>query len=89
MSTSTEERPVETEVQRNVLHIPDSSGDTRIMWDPRNKDEVAAAKAAFDAAKEKGMLAYSVEEGGDKGEVIREFDKHAGKIIMARQTQGG
>lgn len=89
MSTSTEERPTDTEVVRNVLHIPDATGDTRIMWDPRNRDEVDAAKAAFDAAKKKGMLAYSVDESGDKGEVIRDFDKHAGKIIMARQTQGG
>jgi hypothetical protein len=75
----------------NTLHITDASGDTRIMWNPRDKDEVAAAKAAFDAAKGRGMLAYSVdpESGDSTGEVIREFDKKHGKIIMVRQTAGG
>jgi len=75
---------------RHVLSITDGTGDTRIMWDPKNKDEVATAKAAFDAAKAKGMLAYSVDdEGGRTGEVIQEFNKKAGKIIMVRQPQGG
>jgi len=78
-------------IERNMLSITDAGGDTRIMWDPRNKDEVAAAKAAFDAAKAKGMLAYSVDadSGDSTGEVIRDFDKKAGKIIMVRQTVGG
>jgi hypothetical protein len=79
------------DTEKNSLHITDATGDTRIMWDPRNRDEVATAKAAFDAAKSKGMLAYSVDpdSGESTGTVIREFDKKAGKIIMVRQTQGG
>ena len=81
MSTAVEEK--------NVLHITDATGDTRIMWDPRVKDEVSTAKAAFDAAKKKGMLAYSVDTDGDQDEVITEFDKKLGKIIMVRQLQGG
>ena len=77
-------------IEEHVLSIADPSGDTRIMWDPKNKDEVATAKAAFDAAKAKGMLAYMVDpESADKGEVIRTFDPKAGKIIMSRQLQGG
>ena len=77
-------------LERNMLSIADATGDTRIMWDPKNKDEVATAKAAFDAAKKKGMLAYSVDpESADKGEVIREFDPKAGKIIMTKPLAGG
>ena len=86
------ERPthVGEEVQRNMLSIADVTGDTRIMWDPRSKDEVATAKAAFDAAKKKGMLAYTVDpDSADKGDVIREFDPQAGKIIMSRPLAGG
>ena len=74
----------------NTLHITDETGDTRIMWDPANADEVATAQAAFKAAKKKGMLAYAVTPGGEaSGEVIREFDATRGKIIMVRQTAGG
>lgn len=74
----------------STLHITDEKGDTRLMWDPAVPDEVDTARAAFKAAKKKGMLAYAVnEEGGRTGEVIREFDETAGKIIMIRQTQGG
>ena len=76
--------------ERHILSIADISGDTRIMWDPRNEDEVAAARAAFNAAKKKKMLAYTVDqEGGKTGTVIREFDPQLGKIIMTRQLQGG
>lgn len=78
-------------IEKSMLHICDPSGDTRLMWDPRNKDEVATAKAAFDAAKAKGMLAYRVDPktGDSSGEVIREFDKKAGKVIMTPQLVGG
>jgi hypothetical protein len=83
MSTSVDEK--------NTLHIMSKEGDTRIMWDPRIPAEVTAAKAAFDAAKQGGMLAYTVDPNtGDKtGTVIREFDETAGKIIMAPQLVGG
>lgn len=75
---------------RHMLSITDGTGDTRIMWDPRDKDEVKTAKAAFDDARARGMLAYKVDDNGKKtGEVIREFDKKAGKIIMIRQPVGG
>jgi hypothetical protein len=84
MSTTTEETTM------GLLSIADPSGDTRIMWDPRNPEEVDTAKAAFKKAKEQGMLAYRVGEEGDAtGEVITEFPKKAGKIIMTRQLVGG
>ena len=89
MSNSTVEQ-VETNFKFGSLHITDPTGDTRIMWDPENKDERDAAKAAFTAAKEKGMIAYMVDPtDGSRGEVINEFPKKAGKVIMVRQLQGG
>lgn len=77
--------------EKNVLHIPDHTGDTRIMWDPRNPDEVATAKAAFKAAQKQGMTAFAVNTDGsaNEGEIIREFNKDTGKIIMVKQLQGG
>jgi hypothetical protein len=100
MTTTTQETPEQTmarldseleqPVKRHMLSIADITGDTRIMWDPRNSDEVKIAKAAFDSAKKRKMLAYSVDENGGKtGEVIREFDPQLGKIIMTKQLAGG
>lgn len=71
------------------LKVLDRTGDTRIMWDPERPAEVEVAKKAFDEAKKKGHVAYSVTKKGDKDEVIRDFDPSAGKIIMAPALRGG
>ena len=78
-------------LEKNTLHITDPTGDTRLIWSPDNEDEVGVARAAFDAAKKKGMVAYAVDpaNGESSGEVIRTFDPKRGKIIMVRQLQGG
>lgn len=75
----------------STLHVQDHTGDSRIMWDPSRPDEVDVARASFDAAKEKGMLAYSVDANdvNKRGEVVREFDATAGKLILVPQTVGG
>lgn len=76
-------------IEKNTLHVMDRTGDTKVMWSADNPDEVEAAQATFDKLKKKGYLAYSVKDNGDKGEVIRKFDKTAGRIIMAPQLVGG
>jgi hypothetical protein len=78
-----------TAVEQSVLHVMDATGDTKVMWSADNPDEVEAAKATFDRLKKKGYLAYSVNDDGSKNEVIRNFDKTAGRIIMAPQLVGG
>jgi len=80
----------ETLFESHLLSFADPTGDTRLMWDPRDKDEVKVAKEAFDRAKKKGMLAYAVDKKGEKtGEVIHEFDPTRSKIIMTKQLVGG
>lgn len=71
------------------MAILDATGDTKVIWDPHNPDEVAAAKAQFDTLKKKGFIAYTVNKKGDKGEVIREFDPNAEKIILSPPLAGG
>lgn len=72
------------------LSVTGADGDTRIMWDPEVKAERDAAKAAFNAAVAKGMVGHLVDPAdGSKGEVIRDFPKKAGKIVMVRQSAGG
>lgn|SRR5262245_58376252 len=75
---------------KSFISIPDHTGDLRLMWDPRDKDEVKAAKEAFHKGKKQGMLGYSVGDDGEQtGEVIHEFDPSLSKIIMTKQLAGG
>jgi hypothetical protein len=67
----------------------DHTGDTKLIWDPANVDEVAAARTTFDSLKAKGFIAYRVAAGGEKGTVLSQFDKSAEKIIMTPALQGG
>lgn len=67
----------------------DHTGDTKIIWDASKPDEVTAVREQFDALRKKGYLAYKVDKKGEKGEVIRNFDAEAEKIILAPQTVGG
>lgn len=73
----------------SIMHVMDRTGDTKVIWSADNPDEVENAKATFDRLKGKGFLAYTVREDGEKGEVIRKFDKTAERIIMAPQLVGG
>lgn len=73
----------------HVLAVLDASGDTRIIWNPDNPDEVANAKRTFDDLKKKGYVAYAVKRDGEKGEVVKGFDPEAEKLILAPQMRGG
>ncbi len=75
--------------EKNEMCIMDKTGDTKLIWDPNNPDEVANAKRTFDDLKGKGYLAFSVQKGGDKGEVLREFNPQQEKIILAPPVVGG
>lgn len=72
-----------------TLHVLDRTGDTRIEWDPSRPDEVAMARKAFDEAKKKKYLTYKVGADGTRGELLREFDPRAERIIATPQTVGG
>jgi hypothetical protein len=71
------------------LRVMGKEGDAKVIWNPENDDEVAAARRTFDDLRAKGHLAYSVREEGRKGEMIRAFDPNAGKIILAPPMAGG
>ena len=72
------------------MSILDRSGDTTVTWDKDNADEVENAKRTFDDLKKKGFVAYSVKgRNGEKGEILREFDPDAERLIMAPPLVGG
>ena len=68
----------------------DGSGDTKIVWDPDNREEVENAKKTFDdLVKNKKFAAFTVKKGGEKHKRIYTFDKFEEKLIMVPQFQGG
>lgn len=71
------------------LAIMDHTGDTKLIWDPDKADEVDHARDTFNRMKKKGYMAYKVDRKGEKGEVMREFDPTAEKMILAPQMVGG
>lgn len=72
-----------------VMATLSRAGDVRVIWDPGNKEEVAAAKRSFDDLTKKGHLAFAVKKTGEKGVQVREFDPEAEKIILAPPMRGG
>jgi hypothetical protein len=75
--------------QRHEMAVMDETGDTKLIWDEDNEDEVSAARTMFNSLKKKGYAGYSVDKKGDKGTLLTEFDPSAEKIIMAPQMKGG
>lgn len=71
------------------LRVMDRTGDTKTIWDKDNATEVEVARETFAKLKKKGYLAYRVKKDGEKGEVIKEFDPDAEKIILAPPMAGG
>ena len=78
-----------TEAPQHMLSYPDETGDQRVMWNTGVQDEIDAAKETFNRLRGKGYAAYTVDDDGESGEVIRQFDPMAGRIIMTRPNAGG
>ena len=72
------------------MAIMDKSGDSKLIWDPAVAEEVEAAKNTFEKLrKKKSYVAYSVNEDGEKGEVLHSFDPSIAKMIMAPAMVAG
>ena len=75
---------------KSIIHTLDKSGDTRLIWDRSNRDEVDAARRMFNDLRAKHFTGYRAEgKEGKKGEVIRDFDESAERIIMVPRMVGG
>lgn len=71
------------------LIILDQTGDTKVIWDKNNRDEVDNARDTYKKMKDKGYMAYSVKEDGEKKKIIHEFDPEAEKLILTPPLRGG
>lgn len=71
------------------LSILDETGDTKVEWNPDNKEEVAAAKKSFEDYKDKGFKAYRQYDAGKPGTELKDFDKFAEKVLFVPPLKGG
>ncbi len=72
------------------LAVMGVDGDTKIIWNRRNREEVDSARATFDRLRAKNFAAFSVRgEKGEKGEQIFKFDENAERIILVPPFAGG
>lgn len=66
-----------------------SEGDTKLIWNPDNDEEVKAAKSHFRKLIDKGFQAFSVKKDGEKGKKVTAFDPGMEMIIMVPAIAGG
>lgn len=74
---------------KHELAVMGSEGDVKTIWDSENEHETEAAKKQFQDLKKKGYLAFRVKKGGEKGELMTEWDESAQSIIMSPPVRGG
>lgn len=73
----------------NRMTVLDRTGDTKVEWNPDNKDEVSAAEKQFKDLTKKGYIAFRLYDDGKKGEVLSSFDKFAEKMVLIPPVVGG
>lgn len=84
------EESVESVLSIMKPHGDEHAGDMDLKWNKNSPAEVARCRAAFDDARAKDKyMAYRVNRDGTRGEVIREFDPNAERIIMTPPMVGG
>lgn len=89
MSAVLEKNSLEVRPYAHELATLDRTGDTKTIWDPRNPDEVEAARDTFNRLKKKGYLIYRVGKDGEKSTSMAEFDASAEKMIAVPPVRGG
>lgn len=78
------------EAFQSEIAIMGRDGDTKLIWDRRNPDEVDNARRTFTDLRAKGYLAFSVKgEQGEKGSQLATFDPEAERMIMVPPMRGG
>ncbi len=73
----------------SVISVMGQRGDTKLIWNKNNAEEVANAKRTFDDLRAKRFLAFKVTDDGSKGEQINEFDPNIERMIMVPPMVGG
>ncbi len=71
----------------NVLRILDSTGDTKLSFDPTDPAAVREMEERFEELMERNFIAFDVST--QPGRVITKFDPEAREVIVSHQFAGG
>lgn len=81
---------VEVPPNHGLMTILDRSGDTAVLWDRADPEQVEETRRRFDEIIGQGYLAEKTNTGyAQDGEQIREFDPQAQRIVMRPPLVGG
>lgn len=72
-----------------LLRILDDSGDSRIVWNRRNEQEIREARQKFEEHIRKGYRAYVTRSDGSKGRRIEDFDSLLEEIVLTQEKSLG
>lgn len=70
----------------NAISVMDHNGDTKHIWNPKNSDEVEAARTLFNSLVEKGFRAFRLNFIGFRGKPMEEFNPKIGKAVFVAPT---
>ena len=71
------------------MSVMDSTGHSKIDWDPSDPESVSDAEQMFDDLTEKGYAAFRIKYEASQGEQIKDFDPDAHELIMVPPLAGG
>jgi hypothetical protein len=68
----------------SLVEVLDYTGDTKVIWNRRNRDEVDAIRRQFEdlVGKKKYLVFVAEGDDGHKGKQIREFDSDVERLIF-------
>ncbi len=75
--------------EKSLMVVMNHEGDTKVIWDSTNDDEVENVRKQFKDLKKKGFKAFSVDKKGKAHKPVDEFDPDEEKLIFVPQMQGG
>jgi hypothetical protein len=79
--------PPQKDANLGVMRVLDENGDSRIVWDRRDKNQVKEAFSKFKDFCVKGYRAYVVRSDGSKGSRLDEFDPLLEEIMVGKRPE--
>ena len=65
------------------------NGYRTMTWDPETREGQAEAEAVFLRYTAQGYLSYRLNPSGTSGQIVKNFDPQAERLVLAPQMAGG